>query len=193
MMQALAVTGWMNSQDEQALPDEALLIAQAAHDSDALSQLFRQHHGHIARYLRRRIGNDAIADDLTSEVFLAMVRYLPRYRYRNTPFRAWLYRIATNQVNRWARRQRRMSMLPAPEQASESPEQKQREEAQRIRQALAQLPTHYQNALALHYLEELSIETVSQVLGCAIGTVKSRLARGRELLRPLLNEQEGAK
>lgn len=192
MMQALAIPRWMMGHDEASVPSEAALLSQAATDPAALAHLFHQHHGHIARYIRRRIGNEAIADDLTSEVFLAMVRYLPRFRFQQIPIRAWLYRIATNQVNRWVRRSRRYSSDPAPEQCMESSDHAQKEEAQRVRHALHQLPVHYQNALALHYLEELSIETVAQVLGCAVGTVKSRLSRGRELLRPLLTEQEGA-
>lgn len=183
-MEALVIPRWMIVSEPEPLPEEAALVRQAAHDPEAMSLLFRQHHGHIARYLLRRTGNHAVAEDLTSEVFLTMVRYLPHYRHRGTPFRAWLYRLATNQVNRWARRRGRLIWQPLGDLASD--DKRNNHEAAHLRRRLLRVPLHYQNALALHYLEELSVETVAQVLGCAVGTVKSRLARGRELLRALL-------
>jgi RNA polymerase sigma-70 factor (ECF subfamily) len=127
-----------------------------------------------------------------ADVFLAMVRYLPRYRVGPTPFRAWLYRLATNRVNRWARCQRRsacrqLSDVPAPADTSTSAH-----EAARVRSALLALPPRFQSVLSLHYLDEMSIHEIAQILGCAEGTVKSRLSRGRDLLRKILTESEGA-
>jgi RNA polymerase sigma-70 factor (ECF subfamily) len=118
-----------------------------------------------------------------------MVKYLPRYRSGSTPFRAWLYRIATNQVNRWAARKRRWNWLPLGDHPA-TERQSTTDEATQIRRALLKLPVHYQSALALHYLEEMSLESVAQVLGCALGTVKSRLARGRAMLSTLLTQHE---
>lgn len=188
-MEALVIPRWMMSNETVTLSEEAALVERAAHDPEAMSLLFRQHHGPIARYLLRRTGNHSLAEDLTSEVFLTMVRYLPRYRQRGTPFRSWLYRLATNQVNRWARRQQRMKQQPMPELACSR--EGINHEAAYLRHALLRVPLHFQNALALHYLEELSVEEVATILGCALGTVKSRLARGREVLRGILSKQDG--
>ena len=189
-MEALAITGWMLPGKTVQLPEEAQLIVRARKDPEAMAQLFRDHYSQTVRYISRRTGNRAVTDDLVSEVFLTMVRYLPRYRIGQTPFQAWLYRLATNQVNRWAKRQRRYAWQQLQDYAAPDHEQSDGEDAARVRAALLTLPLHYQSALALHYLEEMSVEAVAQVLGCAIGTVKSRLARGRELLRPLLSEQD---
>lgn len=189
-MEALAVTKWLMPGLEKNLPVEAELIQRAKCEPEAMAELFREHYAPIGNYIRHRVGNSSTADDLTSEVFLAMVRYLPRFRVNGTPFRAWLYRLATNQVNRWARRQRRFAWKQLHDQPAPEAQELDDESAARIRTALLTLPVHYQSALALHYLEELPVESVAQVLGCAVGTVKSRLSRGRDLLRPLLTEQD---
>jgi len=189
-MEALAITGWTLPGTADSVSEEARLIARAKSDPEAMAQLFRDHYSQMVRYVSRRTGNRAVTDDIVSEVFLSMVRYLPKYRIGQTPFQAWLYRLATNQVNRWARRNRRNAWQQLQDYAAPTEERADEEATARIRAALLTLPLHYQSALALYYLEELNVETVAQVLGCAIGTVKSRLARGRELLRPLLSEQD---
>lgn len=189
-MEALAITGWMLPAKTVQPAEEARLINRARTDPEAMAQLFRDHYSRMVRYVSRRTGNAAVTDDLVSEVFLTMVRYLPRYRIGQTPFQAWLYRLATNQVNRWARRQRRYAWQQLQDYAAPDHVQTDEDETLKVRAALLTLPLHYQSALALHYLEEMNVEDVAQVLGCAIGTVKSRLARGRELLRPLLSEQD---
>jgi RNA polymerase sigma-70 factor (ECF subfamily) len=179
--------------DEPAANGEAehRLIEAAKSDPQALAQLYRQHYEAISRHVVRRVGRIGVAEDLVADVFLAMVRYLPRYRVGATPFRAWLYRLATNRVNRWARWERRRTCrklhdMPSAVQAGD-PAQK----ADHLRSALLTLPTAFQSVLSLHYLEEMSVREIAQVVGCAEGTVKSRLSRGRELLRAILAESEG--
>src|SRR5438132_11748295 len=88
-------------QDESVFDTEAehRLLAAAKHDTNALSELYRQHYEAISRHVLRRVGQRTIAEDLVADVFLTMVRYLPRYRIGPTPFRNWLYRLATNRVN----------------------------------------------------------------------------------------------
>ncbi len=86
-------------------PEEAL-IERARSDPEAIGVLYERHRQAIGDYLYRRTGDSHLAEDLLAEVFLSAVRHLPRYRARKIPFRHWLYRIATNSVNRWARRAR---------------------------------------------------------------------------------------
>ncbi len=63
--------------------------------------------------------------------------------------------------------------------------------ASHVRTVLLTLPLPYQTTVALHYLEEMSLKEIAQVLNCSVGTVKSRLSRGRELLRIHLKESDG--
>lgn len=100
----------INSASMNQPADERLLIERARRDRAAFATLYRLHHSAIARYLHRRIGDNHIAEDLASDVFLAALKGMPRFTYRNIPIRAWLYRIATNSANRWAKRHQRAAI-----------------------------------------------------------------------------------
>jgi RNA polymerase sigma-70 factor, ECF subfamily len=185
VMTALAFSADLAECGGALFEDELNLVERAKHDPAALATLYDRHYGAIARYVARRVG-PADAEDLVADVFLAMVRYLPRFRQRGAPFRAWLYRLATNQVNRWARRRRREVRHRLAEIGEECRRASVAEQAEVVRMALLALPARFQGALTLHYLEGLSVLEVAGVLGCAEGTVKSRLARGRDLMRAQL-------
>jgi len=75
--------------------------------------------------------------------------------------------------------------------AQHDPAERRHEEVEQVRAALLILPVQFQEVVALYYLEELSVTEIAQVLNCAEGTVKSRLARGREQLRIILTERDG--
>lgn len=168
-----------------AVEDERELIQRAKTDREALASLYRRHQPRIAAYVVRRVGNAHEAEDLVANVFLAMVRGLPGYRAGEAPFVAWLYRIATNEINRWIRRRRiRRFFGLSVEIAVES---KPTEDGERLPAALADLPLRLQTVLSLHYLEELSIAEIVAITGSPPGTIKSRLSRGRDLLRARLN------
>ena len=176
--------------------DERLLIERKKKDPSAVAILYRRHYEAIASYIHRRVPNSSDADDLVAEAFLTMVRYLPRYRPRGTPFRAWLYRLATTQVNRWIRRQLRSVGRRLYEEAQqfiasipgdiECPI-----EADLVRLAPMSLPPRWQSVLSLHYMEGMSVKEIAKVLGCAVGTMKSHLSRGREAMRHRLVRKGG--
>ena len=169
---------------------ERELLEAARVDPEAVAQLYRTHYEAIARYILRRVGDAASAEDLTADVFVKMMNHLPTYRVTDVPFKAWLYRIATNRVNRWIRwRKLRAWVMLGDVPAKPQPEVEDR--AKRVRETLLQLPVPFQTVLALHYLEEMSVAEIAKVVGCAEGTVKSRLARGREMMRTQLLTSEG--
>jgi RNA polymerase sigma-70 factor, ECF subfamily len=176
------------------LEDERRLVERARHDPTALAALYRLHIDAIHGYVARRVGNAHEADDLTAEVFLTMVRSLPRFRWLGVPFRAWLYRLATNEVNRWARKRRRRAWQQFKElSANEIAVDHAKDhvaDLDRVQTALLSLPPRFQTALSLYYLEGLSTSQIAVALGCREGTVKSRLSRGRNALRPLLERSE---
>jgi RNA polymerase sigma-70 factor (ECF subfamily) len=167
------------------------LVERARHDRAAFAQLYRIHRAAMARYIHRRVGDVHATEDLVAEVFLAALRHLPAYRQRGLPIRAWLYRIATHQVTRWVRRQRRQHRADAAGlRGAVAPEVEPSGGAAEVaRQALMAVPTRYQAVLSLHYLEGLGVEEVARALGCRLGTVKSRLSRGREALRRQLEKR----
>lgn len=174
--------------------DESGLVERAKRDRQAFATLYRLHHRGVATHIYRRVGDLHVAEDLVSEVFLIALRTLPRYRCRGVPLRFWLLRIATNAVNRWARRRRRGAIAALKADRREgagtaSASDTGGVDVERAQVALLALPPKLQAALSLHYIEGLAIREVAAVLGCREGTVKSRLSRAREALRERLNER----
>jgi RNA polymerase sigma-70 factor (ECF subfamily) len=178
--------------DWPTVDDERELIERAKRDRHAFAALYREHCAAVAGYVYRRTGDPHVTEDLVAEVFLAVLRALPRYRCRGVPFRSWLYRIATNEVNRWAKRRRRDGRAALPEgvamdAAREAGFSGNSADPEYVRSALLSLSPKYQTVLALHYLEGLTVNDVAKVTGWRIGTVKSRLSRARNALREKLS------
>ena len=175
----------------RAQASEDALIERAKHDRHAFAEVYRQHYRPIVGYVFRRVGDSHVADDLVADVFLIALRKLPGYRCRGLPFRSWLYRIATNRVNRWARGERRR--LAQESRAARAVGTAQRPDSpltsDEVRRALLQIAPKYQAVIALYHLEGLSTEKVAAVTGCRLGTVKSRLSRGRDALREHLQKR----
>ena len=173
---------------------ESVLVEQAKHNREAFAVLYRRHYRMLSTYVFRRTGDIHVAEDLVADVFVIVLRTLPRYRCRGVPLRFWLLRIATNTVNRWARRQRGKTVATqsadllreAIVDKTSPPDQL---DQQHARRALLMLSPKHQAVLSLHYFEGLAVKQVAAVLGCRVGTVKSRLARGRQALRNELNRR----
>jgi len=175
--------------DTRDWDDEHELVEQAKRDRNAFGVLYRRHYRPIAGYVFRRVGDRHIAEDLVADAFMLAMQAIPRYRSRGLPVRAWLYRIATNRVNRWARRERKRLLRqletdPVDPRQAVTPA----DTRDRARAALLVVAPKYQAVLALHYLEGMNVEDVALATGCRVGTVKSRLARGRDALRQCLQK-----
>lgn len=159
-------------------------------DRDGFTDLYRQNFPAVAGYLYRRTGNHAVAEDLAAETFLAAWKALPRYQPTQVPFRAWLLRIATNQANALARRERsrqRRLRFFKPITTSHPP----RPDADPLIDALGRLTPDHQSVISLVHLEELTVQQAARVLDIPEGTVKSRLLRAREALKRELTRAGG--
>lgn len=171
--------------DAAEVYDEAALIRRAqGGDEAAFARLYRAHYAAVVGCLYRRTGDAHAAEDLAADTFLSALKGIGKYRVTDVPLRMWLLRIATNAANRWAKARQRLGLVRIAgaegEAGSEADRRAAMEEAQA---ALLSLRPEHQAVLSLHYLESLGVEEVAAVLGCRIGTVKSRLARAREALR----------
>lgn len=187
-----SIVGQIVAEEESAEPrDERALVESAKQDSAALAELYRQNYSAIAGYVHRRVRDRDEAKDIVSDVFLEMVRGIKRYRHRGVPFRFWLYRLASAQLSRWARRRHRWAMKQLREivdsQANDDSERPLVRETMEI--VLSSLPHRLQTAIVLHYVEGMSVADVAKVTECPIGTVKSRLSEGRSLMRERLNKR----
>lgn len=148
---------------------------------------------HLADVYRfaRQLSDDGRAQDLVQETFLRAWKYFDSYE-PGTNCRAWLFRILRNVWNDRVRRPRLEIPLPDREEAGVEPyydwegEFLRDELSPEIGRALAQLPEQYRWALLLADVEELSYQEIARVMDCPVGTVMSRVNRGRRTLARLL-------
>ncbi len=152
----------------------------------------RDHHDRLYAVCRRLTGNDADAADATQEALLSIVRGLPRFDGRSR-FSTWSYRIAVNASLDELRRRRRRPEPGLDQAVEESPPSGSRDFSadasdQRIDvdAALARLPSDFRAAVVLRDLCGLDYAEIATILAIPRGTVRSRIARGRALLVPLL-------
>jgi len=178
--------------------DEGKLIESSRQgDLAAFNALVELYQRQVYNLCLRMLGSAAAAEDATQEVFVAAYRRIDSFR--GGSFRAWLLRIAANasydELRR--RRSRPASSLEAAQEAgtpidlpsrAASPEEEalRRELNLHLRRGLATLPPEQRLAVILRDVHGLSYEELAQALGCSQGTVKSRIARGRERMRKYL-------
>ena len=163
--------------------DEDLIAASAAGDREAFGALYRRRRPDVYRFALHMTGSRAAADDIVQDVFLAIMRDAHRYRAGSSGFVPWLLGIARNHARRHAA-QRAMGALDELDERGLEPDDPvaRDEELARLRAGLAALPSRYREAVVLCDLEELPYVEAANVIGCAVGTVRSRLHRGRARL-----------
>ena len=167
--------------------DGDLLRRMMAGDEDAFTTLYRRRQAGVYRFALQMSGSEAIAEDVTQEVFLTLMREGRGYDPGRGSLVAYLYGMARHQVLRCLRRQRPETSLAAsaePLGASDDPlgDLTRRQSIDAVRGAVLALPAHYREAIVLCDLHEMNYAEAATALGCAVGTVRSRLHRARELL-----------
>lgn len=176
---------------------ELELIKQAQQgDRRAFGQLVRRHREGAVNVVYRMCGDADLAEEAAQEAFIRAWTNLPRYKPRS-PFRNWLYRIATNVAVDALRSQKEtvdVESVDVPDTES-GPEvlTEVRERGERVRQAVLDLPPASRAVVVLREYEDLSYKEIADTLGIPIGTVMSRLNYARTLLRQTLTPyMEGA-
>jgi RNA polymerase sigma-70 factor, ECF subfamily len=190
--------------------DESELVTELQAGSEtAFDWLVTHYHGPVFNLILGMLGDVSDAADGTQEVFLKAFRGIRSFR-QGSSLKTWLYRIAIREAlnhKRWFKRhlQKNVSIdiepheghaaIEVPDSGASPFEQLASREIQvAVQNALQQVPDVFRSAVILRDLEGLSYEEVAEVLECSIGTVKSRILRGRrvlrELLEPLLGECE---
>ncbi len=156
-------------------------------------QIVEEHSDRVYRLALRLTGNRHDAEDLTQEVFVRVFRSL--HTYTPGTFEGWLHRITTNLFLDQARRRQRIrfdalsderaARLTSPSPAPETAYADQLLDDD-VATALASLPPDFRAAVVLCDIEGLSYEEIAEILGAKLGTVRSRIHRGRALLRTAL-------
>lgn len=176
--------------------DRALVEAAQAGDRAALDTLLRRHYDRVTAVCRRILHNDADAADATQDALMAAVRGLSRFD-GNAAFSTWLYRIATNTcLDQLRRRKRRPTtpleqLLNVGELLETRPFDSAVVDQMAVQQALERLPDDFRIAVVLRDVADLDYADIADTLGIPIGTVRSRIARGRAVLAKELGNQTG--
>ncbi len=173
--------------------DAALLALAREGDREAFGRLVDRHKDALVGYLTALAGNRDRAEDLAQESFLRLYESRDRYAERGR-LTGYLYRIALNLLRSQERQRKRRrflrSMFFSANGQGADPRQQVRvleTELQReLRKAVADLPLHFRVPLVLHELAGWSYREIGELSGCKEGTVKSRIHRGRKLLRERL-------
>jgi RNA polymerase sigma factor (sigma-70 family) len=157
------------------------------------SEVVTTHSPRVYRLAYRLTGNQHDAEDLTQEVFVRVFRSLSSYTPGN--FEGWLHRITTNLFLDGARRKQRIRFSPLPDDVSDRLEGREPSAADafelgrlddEVQAALAELPPDFRAAVVLCDIEGLSYEEIAATLDVKLGTVRSRIHRGRAQLRESL-------
>jgi RNA polymerase sigma-70 factor, ECF subfamily len=211
-MQAGTAVGNLASAIGFRTEDAALIADLKAGSEEAFGILIAQYHQPLYSLIARSLNDPADASDITQEVFIKVFRSIRGFNGESS-LRTWLYRIAlheaSNQRRWWSRHKRQEITIDSPTDSDadadgnnlclsatladdgDSPfdQAVQAETRERVESALRQLPEPFRNVVILREIEGFAYEEIAEILNCNIGTVKSRLTRGRSALRALLVAQ----
>ena len=210
-MQAVLAMGNLTSALSLQLEEAAVIAELRAGSEQAFAWLIARYHQPIYSLLARTVQNRADAADLTQEVFVKIFRGMRSF-HGESSLRTWIYRIAlreaSNQRRWWVRH--RQQEVPIEQEINESENSApirlkellvdpgespfdaavHAENRARVEAALAQVPEPYRTTLILRDIEGFVYEEVAEMQGVNLGTVKSRLVRGRACLKTILTVQE---
>lgn len=173
-----------------------LLRRMAAGEEAAFTALYKTYQGGIYRFARQMTAGAGLAEEVTQEVFLTLMRDVRSFNASRGSLRAWLYGIARNCVLRCLERERPYVALESGTEEENMAELVadpcvpedglaglgSRETVEQVRRAVLALPASYREVVVICELHELGYAEAAQILGCPVGTVRSRLHRARELL-----------
>ena len=176
--------------NDSRVASDGRLIARARSDPEAFVRLYRMHYDAIFRYCAHRLFERAVAEDVTSQVFLKVVEKFGAFTGDEQQFRNWLYKIATNAVNHHLRKTARWNnLLEGARKQTNSHDDDYGASSERLaqlREAMLTLKPRYQTIITLRFFENLKLTEIAEVLDSSPGTVRSQMARALAKLRKVL-------
>ncbi len=177
--------------------EEQLLEAAVAYDDVALGELYDRYEARIFSYIYRRTGDEAVAEDLTAQVFVKMLQAIRDRRAWHSSFSGWLYRIAHNVViDQYRQRERhaQIGLDDAPDLVAEDDDPAVSAELRlttdKVRFAMRQLTDEQAEVLSLRFLEGYSIFEVASLMNKTEGAIKALQYRAVATLRNLLEHEQ---
>jgi RNA polymerase sigma-70 factor (ECF subfamily) len=176
----------MTSNGKHMTSDEDLLEAALRGDEAAFTVVYQRRQGAVYRFALHMSGDAAVSEDVTQEVFMALLQSGGRFDPARGALLSFLYGIARNLLRRRLEKKRpEGSDALALELAADDDvldDLTRRESIEAVRSAVLSLPAPYREAVVLCDLENASYEDAAAALECPVGTVRSRLSRGRAML-----------
>ena len=163
-------------------------VERAKTDPAAFGELYDRYSARIYRFVRSRIHDDGLAEDVTADVFMSALRGIKNYQDQGRPFSCWLYRIAANAVaSHYRNRRPQLSLddaiaLPALE-VDPADEVIARDRVRAVWQAIDRLPRQQRAAMILKFSDDLTMEDVGAVLGKSPAAAKLLIYRAVQRLR----------
>jgi RNA polymerase sigma-70 factor (ECF subfamily) len=171
--------------------DQELLNRALDGDEEAFTALYRQRQGPVYRFALQMTGSAGTAEDVTQEVFIVLLKQGRRFDPARGNLGSFLFGIARNMVLRRVEKNR--AMEPVAEDFAGDVDLlgdlTQRETIEQVRRAVLSLPASYREAVVLCDLQDVSYQDAAVALDCPVGTVRSRLNRGRALLAQKLGAE----
>jgi RNA polymerase sigma-70 factor (ECF subfamily) len=173
------------------VPDDELVQRTAAGNAEAFAALYRRRRPDVFRFTLHMTADAALAEDVVQDVFVTVMHDGNRFEPGRATVAAWLCGIARNHLRQRLARDRRLQPLAhdeesLPDTAVVQPDALvdliRAEQIESLRRAVLSLPLRYREAVVLCDLQELSYLDAAEALSCVVGTVRSRLHRGRALL-----------
>ena len=169
------------------------LVERAARgDAEAFGEIYGMYMDPIYRYVFYQVGNRATAEDLTEEVFIKAWRGIPKYRFRERPFSAWLYRIAHNHVVDYFRTSHQAQSLDEVKLADSGEPASQLENRQlqeMLSSAISDLTEQQKQIVVLKFVEEMDNREIEQVTGKSQGAIRVMQMRALAALRDRLSKE----
>jgi len=177
------------------LTDEVLVQRSAAGDREAFAELYRRRRPDVFRFAVHMTASASVAEDVVQDVFMVVIEDAGRFDPKRAAAVAWLCGIARNRLRQRLASDRRLEPLAHDGETADWPaansevlsELLRVEQVEAVRRAVLSLPLRYREAVVLCDLQELSYADAAAALACAVGTVRSRLHRGRALLASKLS------
>ncbi len=181
------------------IEQEKAWVEAARRDPQAFQNLFDKYHDRILNYALRRTCNLHLAQDITASAFMKALDNIHKFTWRGVTFSAWIYRIATNEINQNYRKIKRMTPLTPEISRGVTDDvrsdnsvlrreemQVQKAKMKRVYAALAKLKPRYQTVLSLRYFENKSIKEIAEILELPENTIKTHIRRGLIQMREQL-------
>jgi RNA polymerase sigma-70 factor (ECF subfamily) len=174
--------------------DDVLLLRAAKGDEDAFTLVYRRHQAPLYRFALRMTGSAWAAEEIVQDVFMTLIRDPKKYDARLGTVSAFLYGVARNRILKYRERLPREVALEEKNEDGTGPGvilkdtvtpavwAEKRERSAQVRAAVLELPDEFREAVVLCELQDMSYEEAAAIIGCPIGTIRSRLHRGRTLL-----------